>query len=508
MSSTVEKWLVVHFVSEGSVEIVPRKWYISSISKCYWPNDGFGGKIIEAIKKSYSPGVEWNLHLVHVLGEYDDFKMAERKVIKAKTSDKLTSSDNDEVLTKRRRRPKKRLYNSDTSSNDESDGIVFPEPPRKVQNRESLMKKSDDIEATPSTSQMMTTFTRSTEVELQTPTNLQLRPSSNNDNNEFQRRVLRELYLINAKLNEHSENFQVLIRNYDTSKHVVLDKESGKLDVLKYFPISTEEHLSEAERILLDKDQFMETAKYLSMFGGSEIKVLTKKIMYKMLSNEIGQLYNWEGTKKKKSFKSLLLAELIIKGVRLNPLTKDGTECEIIKYIKSWLVKAKERNLKMLLRTPPPATAESTNTSENSTNMGRLEQIMAEMALQMREIKEEIQNTRIEVRNANDQMMRQGEEIKALRSELNRKDTKWQAEKNKLEQELKVVKKKLELQEKGKKKNNIVIKGIEPEKEDIKQWAQEYLNKELDINIEVDSTRLSVEPEKKSKIDRCKTKQL
>uniref|UniRef100_A0A1Y1KKZ2 Uncharacterized protein n=1 Tax=Photinus pyralis TaxID=7054 RepID=A0A1Y1KKZ2_PHOPY len=102
-----KKWLVVHFVDEECVEIIPKKWYISSIGKSYWPGDS--KKVMELIKKSISPSANWHTHKVKVLGEYDDFNKASRKVVKAKTSDVL-SSDNSELKKKKNNQTKIMLF--------------------------------------------------------------------------------------------------------------------------------------------------------------------------------------------------------------------------------------------------------------------------------------------------------------------------------------------------------------------------------------------------------------
>lgn len=83
--SSSDVWLVVLFVDENLVEIIPKKWYIASIGKCYWPNNG--SKVIESIKKCITPCSTWATYATEVLGEYGDYNEASRKVIKAKTSD-------------------------------------------------------------------------------------------------------------------------------------------------------------------------------------------------------------------------------------------------------------------------------------------------------------------------------------------------------------------------------------------------------------------------------------
>jgi len=52
--------------------------------------------------------------------------------------------------------------------------------------------------------------------------------------------------------------------------------------------------------------------KELSRIGGDTARELTKRIMYRTFSNELGQLYSWDGAKGKNQFKTLGLAQVIL----------------------------------------------------------------------------------------------------------------------------------------------------------------------------------------------------
>lgn len=65
--------------------------------------------------------------------------------------------------------------------------------------------------------------------------------------------------------------------------------------------------------------------------------------MYRIFTNEVGMFYSWEGAKKKKVFKNLAAASVILSAVRLNKNTQDCTDSEIICFIKAWLVRNKDR---------------------------------------------------------------------------------------------------------------------------------------------------------------------
>lgn len=50
----------------------------------------------------------------------------------------------------------------------------------------------------------------------------------------------------------------------------------------------------------------------LSRIGGLNVKEVTKRIMYRVFTNEVGILYSWEGAKKKQPFKNLKIASVIL----------------------------------------------------------------------------------------------------------------------------------------------------------------------------------------------------
>lgn len=50
----------------------------------------------------------------------------------------------------------------------------------------------------------------------------------------------------------------------------------------------------------------------LSRVGGLNVKDVTRRIMYRVFTNKVGMLYSWEGAKKKKCFKNLAIASVIL----------------------------------------------------------------------------------------------------------------------------------------------------------------------------------------------------
>lgn len=50
----------------------------------------------------------------------------------------------------------------------------------------------------------------------------------------------------------------------------------------------------------------------LSRIGGSNVKDIVRRMMYRIFTNEVGMSYSWEGAKKKKIFKNLAIATTIL----------------------------------------------------------------------------------------------------------------------------------------------------------------------------------------------------
>ncbi|XP_025997318.1 uncharacterized protein LOC105203132 [Solenopsis invicta] len=78
----------------------------------------------------------------------------------------------------------------------------------------------------------------------------------------------------------------------------------------------------------------------VSCVGGLNVKEVTRRIMYRVFTNEVGTMYSWEGAKKK-IFKNLVIASVILGAVRY--CKSSSTEAEVISFIKAWLVRCKDR---------------------------------------------------------------------------------------------------------------------------------------------------------------------
>ncbi|KAK4882254.1 hypothetical protein RN001_005573 [Aquatica leii] len=79
----------------------------------------------------------------------------------------------------------------------------------------------------------------------------------------------------------------------------------------------------------------------ISKIGGCNVPEFIKRVLPKILSNEVASCYSWFGLKKKKIFGKLLLSQVIIRaGLHI---FQTETSKSIEEAIKNWLRRAKER---------------------------------------------------------------------------------------------------------------------------------------------------------------------
>ncbi|CAL1681237.1 unnamed protein product [Lasius platythorax] len=350
-------WLVVKFNVEDTVEAVPNTWYIKKNFQCYWPPEGtVKNVIIDFIKKKHTPEANWILYEATLLGVYDNYKTAQQKANKARNTNNL-SSNNEELKQKYRRNKKKNRRHSNKSDSEyelsteteisSSDDVRYPNIPNEQIDSSDKMRVDNNIDQNiqlkASTSNAHTTSTSGTIVKT---TSLYHKSGSTFEQDtisekEFQKRVLRELYILTLKIDDISETINVVLKN-KADEINKLSACSEAPDIFKLFPVN-DDALLQLEEWLSSEENKKILSQNLSRIGGLNVKEVVRRIMYRVFTNEVGMSYSWEGAKKKKVFKNLAVASVIMSSVRLNKNTQECTDSEIICFIKAWLVRSKDR---------------------------------------------------------------------------------------------------------------------------------------------------------------------
>lgn len=142
---------------------------------------------------------------------------------------------------------------------------------------------------------------------------------------------------------------------------------------------------------------------------------------------------------------------------------------------------------KKTIRTPQKKeTNPERQGEEGQAHMENLEKLIVGLSSQIKEIKEDTSSTNKAIGSINEQLKRYGEEIRVLKEEAIKKEVEWEREKAELRKEVEMMKKKLENQEKKERKNNIIIRGKDFNKENAKQEIKEFVRKEIGVEAGVE----------------------
>ncbi|XP_067208082.1 protein PFC0760c-like isoform X2 [Linepithema humile] len=163
-------------------------------------------------------------------------------------------------------------------------------------------------------------------------------------NSKYYEKVLKEINLLHLKVNDMLDSINILIRSTKVNTETVINNDRSEvLKIIHLFPMNEESLIEVEDWINKSIDNKVALTEELSRIGGSSLKELIKRIMYRILLNEVGMLYSWEGAKKKKAFKNLSIAAVILDVVRKSSKFQSATELETINHIKAWLVRSKDR---------------------------------------------------------------------------------------------------------------------------------------------------------------------
>ncbi|KAF5272388.1 hypothetical protein FQR65_LT17421 [Abscondita terminalis] len=111
----------------------------------------------------------------------------------------------------------------------------------------------------------------------------------------------------------------------------------------KTFPFTTKEKLEEFNDVVTERAS--DLISYFQLIGGKDVVDTTRRILAKIVGQNLAESYNWCGKNKKPAFNKLKnIINFIIGVVRKNKLSKDATQQQVETVIKSWLRTAGDRN--------------------------------------------------------------------------------------------------------------------------------------------------------------------
>lgn len=122
----------------------------------------------------------------------------------------------------------------------------------------------------------------------------------------------------------------------------------------------------------------------------------------------------------------------------------------------------------------PDQTTQRKKVEIQQTNMGNEE---------LKEMMERMMNRMTDEIRANTEEIK--EEIKNVRREMREKEEKWKAEKEELMKRIEKLEERQEKEEKDKRRNNIILKGINSQKGNERETVKNFLKEELKVEAEI-----------------------
>lgn len=147
---------------------------------------------------------------------------------------------------------------------------------------------------------------------------------------------------------------------------------------------------------------------------------------------------------------------------------------------------------KKISRSPAKTEESSTKKTETPEEMEEFKKLFMEMMKEFKEemktsnnvIKEELKEIRQEIKKNSITIA----EIEALQRNIQEKEMKWMEDKEELERKVQSLGRRLEEQERKRRSNNIIIKGLQIDEGKPKEIVKNFLRTELDINCPIRST--------------------
>lgn len=162
------------------------------------------------------------------------------------------------------------------------------------------------------------------------------------NDDDFKKLVIDELAELNFKSNAIIESLKTLtaVRQLESTTQLAVFENNTKTFYEK-IPIKNDLELTAFEDWLMNDSNYRIVLSELTRIGGKSLGQNIRRVLYRVLTDEVALMYSWDGAKEKKALKNLRLAKVILDSMKFQ--YKVANESDIIGVIKYWLVKAKER---------------------------------------------------------------------------------------------------------------------------------------------------------------------
>ncbi|XP_071635271.1 uncharacterized protein [Temnothorax longispinosus] len=166
-----------------------------------------------------------------------------------------------------------------------------------------------------------------------------VKPSDNLSDINFKRQVLRQLQIINLRQQQISEDLSVLMKANSEKNEPIISNEDF---IFKTYNFSLKEikDLEALEEFLIEDNNLKNFVKEIMHIGGSSYKQIVKRVLPRIISNDLSKTYSWIGFKGKRNFSNLRTCSAILTATQKTHGCSEAMVEDVIKY---WLVKSTER---------------------------------------------------------------------------------------------------------------------------------------------------------------------
>ncbi|KAL5237318.1 hypothetical protein ACI65C_004728 [Semiaphis heraclei] len=383
-------WYVVKFLEENSVEAVPCNWF-KDYSNCFWPPYN-KLKTAEAIKCRETPSKSWKLFKLKILSKkkITDYFVAMSKANYAQYesdissgAENIISKNTASLPLKRIRRPNFKLLEEDTSNDsaeecESNKKIKVPSFPT-FSLTDNLLNDTDEIlNIELNNEQAMSGITLDLNlsndnlnvcnqehlaVDYQTIEHIdsmeELQKYIDTIIDKWQRDTSRLLITMSLHQKEqlnYLQNIQMMVNNINTMPTDVDNCTTKNEEDIIYskFPATSLDVLNKLDnevKVLKSTkiDVYNALVKNMTLIGGTSLGELLRRILKKIMTDEVAEEFSWFGRQKKFSFATTGLADLIKSAVKIKYPDQSDKDIEVI--AGTWLAKAKERKKKIITST-------------------------------------------------------------------------------------------------------------------------------------------------------------
>ncbi|KAF5302494.1 hypothetical protein FQR65_LT08584 [Abscondita terminalis] len=332
-------WAVVKFLGdEEEVEVIPTSWIINN-NECWWPTFS-KAKLEKAIRTcSVLPDESWTKFKIKIFSKNETkFTVATAKATKALYASNVSDAEIPNDNTKRV--IKKKQFINYTQHSDESNASseCVVNLPRFPQMSENATIDFDNIIVD------IINDPNPIEVDLEQVT-------AQDRNLKFKSEVVGLLIKNNTLLKEQNKviddlnvkiNYIIEKLSTNNSNTEIMHTENLE-EVFNGLPITNQEEMTILELKLESKDFTSYLVTALARLGGENYKDVVRRIMKKVITDDVAKSYSWQGHKGKLKFCSTKLAIAILEAVKKFDKSNKATIKDIETAVAIWLTKATER---------------------------------------------------------------------------------------------------------------------------------------------------------------------